>query len=137
MEFNKDIAGVKFITDDTGRITGYTTEKGGADTVFPFKSYYKIASGACGSIETNISELFSNYSDLTEENFLLVPENGTISSSVSGTTQDGIISRYKSELAYDPTTGLLTTRAYLFLWVGRLLAVKEQDVTYSIFAVLG
>ena len=35
-EVNSDLAGVKFITDDTGRITGYTTEKGGADTVFPF-----------------------------------------------------------------------------------------------------
>lgn len=35
-ELYSNLVGVSFITDETGRITGYTTSEGGADTVFPF-----------------------------------------------------------------------------------------------------
>ena len=41
---NKKMGGVSsFVVDDsTGKITGYTTEIGGADTVFPFSGDYTI-----------------------------------------------------------------------------------------------
>ena len=31
------------VIDETGKITGYTTTIGGADTVFPFSNIYNIA----------------------------------------------------------------------------------------------
>ncbi len=34
---NNNLKGIEFITDTTGKITGYTTKIGGADAVFPFK----------------------------------------------------------------------------------------------------
>lgn len=33
------LQGITFITDDSGEINGYRTEKGGADTVFPFNAW--------------------------------------------------------------------------------------------------
>lgn len=35
---NSNLDGVSFVVDETGKITGYTTNTGGADSVFPFKS---------------------------------------------------------------------------------------------------
>lgn len=37
-EQNKNLQGVKFNIDETGKIVSYTTETGGADSVFPFSS---------------------------------------------------------------------------------------------------
>lgn len=35
---NNNLGGVKFVLDENGKIIGYTTEKGGAGSVFPFSS---------------------------------------------------------------------------------------------------
>lgn len=54
-ELNSNLDGISFVVDSTGKITGYTTNTGGADTVFPFSSD-----------EMNKSEIIKSlqYSDL-------------------------------------------------------------------------
>lgn len=50
----------EFITDENGKITGYKT-LGGADTVFPFSSFYLIANGTTtASPNGNIVNLTCN-----------------------------------------------------------------------------
>ena len=48
-KLNSSLKGFEPILDDTGKITGYKTEIGGADTVFPFSSNKKVTiSGTVG-----------------------------------------------------------------------------------------
>lgn len=55
-EQNKKLAGVSFIVDEeTGQITGYTTETGGADTEFPFSKPSFISSDWTKSVPSGIS----------------------------------------------------------------------------------
>ena len=39
---NSNLDGMTVIQDETGKIIGYKTNKGGADTVFPFKSSVEV-----------------------------------------------------------------------------------------------
>ena len=67
------------IDDSTGKITGYKTTIGGADTVFPFSSsgelYYL---GSKSSID--ISNI-QGYEDFTSDNFIVIPDSGSVTAS--------------------------------------------------------
>ena len=101
------------IDPETGKITGYKTAVGGADTVFPFNSritktrlnrYYWIHTDNSGiqTFQVSAADL-PDYMDLTLSNFG-VEENGFGYAYTAGfvTNKTAWISDY------DPTTGLIT-----------------------------
>lgn len=49
-EVSASLGGFTPVIDDTGKITGYKTKIGGADTVFPFSSDYRIKITAHGHV---------------------------------------------------------------------------------------
>ena len=97
---NTNLGGFTPVIDETGRITGYKTTAG-ADTVFPFKGVLQgvkmlgnvdlIAVGTKNSV--NVSELYPNiYKNLTVENFIVVPDN----SSITNTDRTGSVGNWRN-----------------------------------------
>ncbi len=115
-ELNRSLKGFSPVLDETtGEITGYTTEIGGADTVFPFKSGGSIIqlSEATSSISVNVADYYDgDLSELTVDNFICDLQS-CIASSAGGTISSS--SSYGSPWAsatsnmsksYDASTGI-------------------------------
>ena len=68
---NNNLGGFTPIIDETGKITGYKTSVGGADTVFPFNNsgryYFKLGNNA--DFTAIIQSLNKAVSDFTADNF--------------------------------------------------------------------
>lgn len=120
---NTNLGGFTPVIDETGRITGYKTTVG-ADTVFPFKGILQgvkmlgnvdlIGTGITESID--VSKIYPElYTQFTEENFIIVPDNASITdTSSTGTLQVWRTlptkSSYSNKLdkLYDSTTGVFS-----------------------------
>lgn len=120
---NTNLGGFTPVIDDTGRITGYKTTVG-ADTVFPFKNMLQggkmlgnvdlLGTGITKSI--NVSTFYPElYTQFTAENFIIVPDNA----SITDTSSTGTLkvwrtlptkSSYSNKLdkLYDSTTGVFS-----------------------------
>ncbi len=120
---NKNLGGFTPIIDETGRITGYKTTVG-ADTVFPFRSILQnvkmlgnvdlISTGLNTTV--NVAEMYPDlYTQFTEENFIIVPDNA----SITKTDSTGQIAVWRSlptkgsysnklTKSYNSTTGIFS-----------------------------
>ncbi len=100
----------QFIYDSAGKITGYKT-KGGADTVFPFKSAtitnIYTTQGEGGTI--NVTNIAKDYRNLSVNNFIIEPIYGY---SVNGGYWTGKSNYWSSAFSksYDNQTGIFTYR---------------------------
>ena len=72
-QLNSSLKGFEPIVDDTGKITGYKTTQGGADTVFPFKSGPEIINLGTVSNGTRTFDLadYDGYENFTVDNFII------------------------------------------------------------------
>lgn len=73
----KKLDGVSFIVDETGKITGYTTNTGGADSVFPFKKesnkYLTSASHGTQSKDASVTATLNiDKQSIGDEGYLVV-----------------------------------------------------------------
>lgn len=100
---------------ETGRIAGYKTNVGGADTEFPFnRSNITLikdsvtlivktnTSATNSSINIDVKEIIDDYEDLTVDNFFVIVISYTCAISASRVT----LSR-----SYDASTGTFTMKA--------------------------
>lgn len=116
-----DIAGIysslndqpQFVYDETGKITGYKTKTGGADTVFPFKSGGEIINLGRVSNGTRTFDLtgYDGYENFTVDNFIIAIASLSASISFNVNTRGGAASTSTSASytkSYNATTGTLT-----------------------------
>ena len=110
-QLNSSLGGVsQFIVDETtGKITGYKTEIGGADTVFPFNTLTFIGNSDSQYVRTfSIASIDNNYSEYTASNFIINVTNVITKNNV--TEYQSTESLIKS---YDSNTGILTINKVL------------------------
>ena len=110
---NSSLKGFEPIVDDTGKITGYKTTQGGADTVFPFKSGPEIINLGTVSNGTRTFDLagYDGYENFTVDNFIIAIASLSASISFNVNTRGGAASTSTSASyakSYDATTGTLT-----------------------------
>ena len=110
-EVNSSLGGVsQFIVDETtGKITGYKTEIGGADTVFPFNTLTFIGNSDSQYVRTfSIASIDNNYSEYTASNFII---------NVTNVIRKDNVAEYQSTASliksYDSNTGILTINKVL------------------------
>lgn len=108
-----------FIYDEsTGKITGYTTTIGGADSVFPFSggTIYNLGVGRSFNIATIVgSENVSNY---TNDNFIAVPTGSSINKSPMQTVgssdyPSATATLSSGSITYDASTGTVTVSGFI------------------------
>lgn len=100
------------IDETTGKITGYKTEIGGADTVFPFKGVTY-----CGSYTESGSFNIADYGlqNVAVENFIFVPSSFSSYNTEQATQKNSSVYTYftarvifdKATFALDNETGIL------------------------------
>lgn len=131
-ELNDNLQGFTPILDETGKITGYKTAVGGADTVFPFKKGTVLPLGTIEwthySGKTNtydfsqvIKDAGLNPSDYTAENIFFRPK-ATTYKSYSNATQT-------VERGYTYTDGIVTTTSG---YVGSMHILTVTSLCYLV-----
>lgn len=102
------LKGFEPILDSTGKIIGYKTDIGGADTVFPFSTGDSIYLGTNSPVD--VSVIYSGYHNLTASDFVI----GAKSSFASLQANSPASGNYYKTLnfnvshSYNPETGILT-----------------------------
>lgn len=102
----------QFIVDEeTGKISGYKTEIGGADTVFPFSGELEVVSLGSGT-SFDISK-YADYDKLTADNFYVVTSASAKSFTLpTGSYETEYTTHYiygeSISKSYNATTGILT-----------------------------
>lgn len=110
------LKGFEPVLDSSGKMTGYKTTVGGADTVFPFSKTCEPIGTFTASTSTqtfNVASICPDYKALTAENFMLAVSNVSINTnSGGGTSGNGTISSsIMPTITYKADTGILTLSA--------------------------
>ena len=143
-ELNNNLGGFTPIMDETGKITGYKTKIGGADTVFPFSDKKLTLLGTfVGNQTIDISQYYDgDLTSLTEDNFVVNVTNYTIAITKNSSAADHItegstvfsISKSfdssNNSLSLSGLTGIHTWTASS-IWRGRATAT----LTYELYIV--
>lgn len=149
-EQNKNLGGFTPIIDDTGKITGYKTNVGGADTVFPFKGgeisvasliIGKYAGGNSVSTHasTNDTELFTTKSQESASSGYVTVNKSCHAKLFVIATQRGASAKTKVKLnGTEIFSGSAYTNGYqqdIDLVAGDKLTVtvEKPDTTYAAF----
>lgn len=128
---NNSLGGLTFEQDAEGN-WGY--KPAGADTVSPFKNKITpIIKNVSGQRTISIDKIYSNYKELTTANFLVVANEGSISTDYTGTLS--IASNGKSmsfshipTVQYNPDTGQLTVNVRLVSWCRITIHVLQLNI---------
>nr|DAH32511.1 MAG TPA: hypothetical protein [Caudoviricetes sp.] len=91
-----------FEYDESGKITGYKTKIGGADTVFPFKNVVYLGDGTTFNVSS-----YKDYRKFTLNNFVASSFDTTTAGGVNVGTA-GASAHAQIIKSYDNTTGILT-----------------------------
>lgn len=92
--------------ESTGKITGYKTKIGGADTVFPFSSNDGLYMYLGSSSGVNVGDFYEDYQNLTVENFAVYITK--IKSTAQSTGGFNATASWGTTVSYNASTGILS-----------------------------